>query len=347
MSPERSQQIEDAAGRWLVQRDSGEWSQQDEVAFEAWMSQAMAHRVAYWRLEDAWEKAHRLKALGAGIRSDEPPSPGYWNNSAVRAPRPGASGARPSGPRLRAWAATLMVVAIVGAATYLWQSAHRFRTDVGEVVSVPMSDGSKVTLNTASFIKVAITSSERRIELVHGEAFFEVAQEPARPFVVVAGDKRVIALGTKFSVRKAAGDPARPTQSDDIQIVVTEGAVRVEMLGPQGSQVLSQEPLTAGSLAWTEGKELTRRRAAREAAESLSWRSGTLVFRDVSLAQAAAQFNRYNERKIVIDDAEAADLRIAGSFRTTNAESFVDIIERGYPVRGIIHDDRIIIRSAR
>ena len=347
MSPERSQQIDDAAGRWLVQRDSGEWSPQDAAAFETWMSESMAHRVAYWRLEDAWEKAQRLKALGAGIRSEEPPPAGYWNISADRASRPEPVAPRRNAFRIRAWAASLAVVAIAGVAAYLWQSAHRFRTGVGEVVSVPIPDGSKVTLNTASAIKVAMTSRERRIELERGEAFFEVAQEPARPFVVVAGDKRVGAIGTKFSVRKAVVDPARPAQADDIQIVVTEGAVRVEAVGSQGSKLLSKEPLTAGSLAWTSGKELTRRQAAREAVESLSWRSGTLVFRDVSLAQAAAEFNRYNERKIVIDDAAAADLRIAGSFRTTSAESFVDIIERGYPVRGIVHDGKIVISSAK
>lgn len=336
-----------AAGQWLVKRDSGEWSPQDQAALEAWLGQSMAHQVAYWRLEDAWEKARRLEALGAGTRSDEPPPPGSWNISASHAPRAEAFATQPSRFGRRALAASLAVVAMVGVVTYLWLAAHRFRTDVGEVVSIPLSDGSRVTLNTASAIKIAITSTERRVELEQGEAFFDVAPEPARPFVVAAGDKRVIAVGTKFSVRKAANDPVHPVHADDIQIVVTEGAVHLEALGPRGLVPLSREPLTAGSLARTSGKELTRRRAMREAVESLSWRNGTLVFRDVSLAQAAAEFNRYNKRKIVIDDAAAADLRIAGSFRATNVESFVDIIERGYPVQGIVHEGDIVISIAR
>jgi len=90
----------------------------------------------------------------------------------------------------------------------------RYSTPVGEIASVPMRDGSKVTLNTDSQIRVTLTDSERRVDLKYGEAFFEVSKDPKRPFVVNAGGKRVIAVGTQFSVRRDA---------NDIQVVVTEG----------------------------------------------------------------------------------------------------------------------------
>ena len=343
MSTESTQQIEAAAGRWLARRDSDAWSAQDEADLQAWLDESMAHKVAYWRLEDGWEKALRLKALGAGIHSDQPPPPGHWNLSPFFQQRAATISRRRSTFRLgaRALAASLAAVAMLGTtAGYLWQTAGRFQTSVGSTASVPMPDGSKVTLNTNSVIRLAVNDKERRVELKQGEAFFDVAKDPSRPFVVNAGDKRVVAVGTKFSVRRDLGD------SGDIQVVVTEGAVRVESAGSAGTEPMTQQPLTAGSVARTAGhKLLIQHKQSREAEEELSWRTGTLIFRNISLAEAAAEFNRYNERKIVIEDPTAAGLRIAGSFRATNVESFVDIIERGYPVHVDLQKERIVVAA--
>ena len=111
----------------------------------------------------------------------------------------------------------MMTLGILG---YLWpHGGSSFRTAIGAITAVPMSDGSKVTLNTDSQIHIAVTGHERRINLGRGEAFFEVAKDPNRPFVVVAGHCRVVAVGTQFSVWREA---------DEVRVVVTEGRVRVE-----------------------------------------------------------------------------------------------------------------------
>jgi len=344
MSTERTQQIETEAGSWLVRRDSGNWSSRDETDFASWMNQSMAHRVAYWRMEDGWEKALRLKALGAGIHSDEPPPPGHWNLSPYfkRSEKAISHLQRSFRLRIRVLVASLAAVVVLATAGYLWQMAGRFQTAVGDIASVPMSDGSQVTLNTDSVIKLAINDKERGVELKHGEAFFEVARDPSRPFVVSVGNKRVIALGTKFSVRRDLN------KAGDIQVIVTEGAVRVESAGSNGTEILTQHPLAAGTVARTAGHKLImEHKQPREVEDTLSWRNGTLIFRDISLADAAAEFNRYNRRKIVIEDATAAGLRIAGSFRTTAIESFVDIIERGYPVHSELQNDKIVVAADR
>lgn len=329
------------------------------------MNESMAHSVAYWRLQDAWEGALRLKALGAGVHSENPPPSGQWNLSPFFSPpadrqRTQAIGRkrRTFGFRVRALAASIALTTATGAAGYLWLSANSFETPVGGIASLPMEDGSQVTLNTDSRIKVAISETERRIDLAHGEAFFEVAKDPKRPFVVNAGNKRVVAIGTSFSVRTGldkVGNDVRANQirtneiqANEIQVIVTEGAVRIESADGKDATEISAQPLTAGSIARTAGDKLVvRHKEAREAQEDLSWRTGVLVFRNTTLADAAAEFNRYNKRKILIEDPAAAALTVAGSFRSTNMDSFVEIIAKGYPVRV---DDRrgdFVMRTER
>lgn len=346
MSRESTQRIEEAAADWLARRDSEGWSECDQQAFDAWLRESTLHRVAFMRIESAWESALRLKALGAGIRSGHPPPPGEWNMSPFfteRAEGDSISGHVDSRPRfrIRALAASLVLASAIGFAWFFWPRSNNFETPLGAVASLPIADGSKVTLNTNSQIKVALTEKERRIDLKEGEAFFEVAKDPSRPFVVVVGDKRVIAVGTKFSVRRNLSD-----DSDDIQVVVTEGTVRVESESGEGVENISAQPLTAGMVARANRDGLmVQRKELPEAEEQLAWRSGVLVFRDVTLASAAAEFNRYNKRQIVIEDPGAAGLRVAGNFRTTNVDAFVRLLEQGYPVRTDSRDDEIVITA--
>jgi hypothetical protein len=119
-------------------------------------------------------------------------------------------------------AATVLLSVVAVGYIVFSQPGERYSTPVGGMASLPLQDGSHVTLNTASRVRVELTAGERRIDLDQGEAFFEVAKDKNRPFVVRAGDKRVIAVGTKFSVLR---------EDSDVRVVVTEGTVRVETIG--------------------------------------------------------------------------------------------------------------------
>jgi transmembrane sensor len=352
MSTESTKQIEAAAAEWLIRRDSQEWSSSDRVALEAWLNASTLHRVALLRLELAWEDTDRLKALAAGVRSDLPPPPGQWNltpffdqsdaeSSLARPPKKEPYWLR-KGFRLALAASVLLVVA---GGLYTYQAGiftgDRYTTPVGAIESVSITDGSKVTLNTDSQIRVSLTDTERRVELKHGEAFFEVAHDAKRPFIVRAGNKRVIAVGTKFSVRRDG--------NDDIQVVVTEGKVRIEGAreapGP-GAGGTANTFLTPGAIARASGGGvLVQRKTLPEAEEQLSWRSGILQFRNQTLADAIAEFNRYNSRKLVIDDPSIAALTIEGNFRSNNVDAFARLLETGYPIRLVDEGDRIILRS--
>jgi len=346
--------IERLAADWLARRDGGDWSTDDAAALEAWLAQDTSHRVAFVRLRAAWTHAGRLSALGAG-RTDGggPPPRGAWTSPHAREHGPAAAGEpdprplvfAPRRPPRKSRAGAFALAAALGtcmlAGGWAWRTfgvvdAASHATALGDVQAVPLADGSQATLASDSRIAVRLSRRERRIDLQRGEAYFEAARDPARPFVVEAGERRVVAVGTRFSVRR---------DGPDLRVVVTEGTVRLES-DPVDGRSHPAALLPAGSIAIARPDGvLVRSMPLQEAAQLVDWRSGLLFFRDTTLAEAATEFNRYNARKIVIGDAAVGDLRIGGSFRWANAEGFVRLLEQGFPVRAEYDRDRIVLHS--
>ncbi len=367
-----SREVERVAADSLARRDGGTWTEGDEVAFRDWQNESAAHRVAVIRLKSIWQHADRLQALGAGVPAGTIPPPGQWRISPLveRRPKVASAADAPDGPggngfEIKPGAAraasdvahgshamvpqpsgikSLLTAAVLLAAVsgmgwhYLTSGANTYRTAIGDMQAVHLADGSQVTLNTDSRIHVALGAAERRIDLDRGEAFFDVAKDPARPFVVRAGNKRVVAVGTKFSVLHATGG----ARIADVRIVVTEGVVRVEDLSRRGSAAPVR--LIAGNIAraGAAGVLVTENSVPR-AEQTLSWRSGYIMLRDTALADAVAEFNRYNERQLVLADPALADLRIGGNLRLTNLEAFVRVLEQGFPIRADRDGERIVL----
>jgi transmembrane sensor len=214
------------------------------------------------------------------------------------------------------------------------QSADQYVTAVGGLKTVKLADGSEVTLNTATRIRVYLRRRERRIDLASGEAYVIVAKDASRPFVINVADKAVTAVGTQFSVRRS---------STDIQVLVTEGRVRLSSSRAATSGLPTA--VDAGSVARTMNSEVLVRRASEiEADQLLSWRSGFVVFRDTPLADAVAEFNRYRLHKLVIADPALAAIRIGGKFRCTNVDAFLSLLQQGFPVTVEQADDHIILK---
>jgi transmembrane sensor len=344
---ESSEQIERRAATWLQKRDSGTWSGADQSQLDEWLRSSTAHRVAFLRLEAGWDEVNRLKALAAGLPRGKVPPVGAFDrgfDSARVDELPASLASRsgsPSRPFARPLALAASLVALCVGGYYFARTtlaSDQYQTPIGGVSSISLQDGSKVTLNTASRIRVRLTQDERRVDLAAGEAFFDVAKDTARRFVVSAGSKRVIAVGTQFSVRR---------DDDTLRVVVTEGVVHLEDVdtrppasGDAAAPVSTD--LAAGVVALTTGADTILKPASMQVAqELLSWRSGYLVFRDVTLADAIAEFNRYNERRIVIRDPEIADIHLSGRFRTHNFEAFARLLVQSFPIRAEFLPDRI------
>jgi transmembrane sensor len=172
------------------------------------------------------------------------------------------------------------------------------------------------------------------VDLESGETYFVVAKDGARPFVVYVGATQVKALGTEFSVRRA---------SEDLQVYVAVGRVALTT-SPEGASDDSVS-LEAGMAAKTVTSEaLVSQATPTQLEDALSWRTGFVTFHDAELTDAVAEFNRYRSRKIVIVDPTIASLRIAGKFRSSNAEAFLWLLKKGFPVTVEEQERRTVLK---
>jgi transmembrane sensor len=351
-------EIEDRATELLLKREGNEWGPADEGELSQWLEASTANRVAFLRAEAAWEGMGRLKALGAGLPRRVVPTP-----DALEAIQLGTAGEEPpakSAPASRramarrhraaiGIAASILVASGLLLASYhQWFAGEHYATAVGATASLPLEDGSRITLNTDSKVRVVFSERQRHIDLSQGEAFFEVAHDGHRPFVVQAGNRRIIAVGTQFSVRR---------EGDEVQVVVTEGRVRVDSGDVQSAEAsqpdtVSTSPaparvlLAAGGVARArKGDVVVKNHPLAEAEELIGWRSGDIYFRETRLADAVAEFNRYNARQIVIRDPSVATMQLTGKFRATNSDAFVSLLERTYGIEVERTDASILLGS--
>jgi transmembrane sensor len=329
VSPTPADAIAETAARWAARQAEAPLRGRELHAFEAWVKADPAHR-------DAFEKASAAYArVGAFASAPD-----------ILAMRREALALEGRQFRLRPWMA-LLAAACIGALVFLPfagreallpASAPRtameegaappaagrdhYATRVGERLTTTLSDGSTITLNTNSEIRVYYSDAVRRIELIRGQAFFAVARQSDRPFVVDAGARAVRALGTSFEVRR---------EDNALEVVLVEGRIAV---GERGA--IARGDLRR-AIELQAGEQLIAARDAYavapvDAERATSWRSGRILFSATPLSEAVAEINRYRLHPLVVDDEEVAEMVISGSFRTADAHSFGEAVAAGLPV---------------
>jgi transmembrane sensor len=342
-SQQTRDELEKAAATWIARRDGETWTSEDAASLDAWLAQSPGHRVAYYRLRAIWIQAGRLRAtrspsryrplavaagvllLLAGVIASF--QMGFFGSSTEAVPAVAQTIEAPPAGDGPATADAPAVVPSPPAPAATFQ--QRYVTALGASQAISLPDGSRVTLDTDSRIRVAMDGRSRTVQLDHGQAYFEVAKDPLRPFVVRAAGLDVIAVGTAFSVRRVASE---------VRVVVAEGAVRLEGKGL----------LPAGGIARVEGATVQIHHAQpMEVERNLSWRGGVLTFRHTALSEAAAEFNRYGVRPIVIADPAIGALELGGVFRTNDVEGFVHLLERTFPISAALHPDRIELTARK
>ena len=293
-------EIEAQAVEWIERRDFGTWGEADDEALETWLSKSLHHRVAFDRLDLGWQRTERLTVLRQS--SPNPSDP--------------VSGRRVRRNPIRILFLGAAVCASL-AGWFLFPTDRQFTyaTSIGGREIVRLVDGSQIELNTDTTIRILDRTDRREVWLDRGEAYFQVVHDAAHPFVVNAGARRVTDLGTKFLLRR---------DYDRLKVAVSEGGVRLESEAPS----LHPQSVTLGlgdvAIATPAGLSI-KTETTTALTNDLSWREGILIFHHRRLADAAAEFNRYNHKQIVIADPAIADLEIGGTFPTTDVDGFAEV----------------------
>jgi len=290
MTRQTATQIEREASEWLMRIDREGPTPELRAALEVWLAGDRRRRGAWLQAEAAWAMLDGLGAVGDDIGE--------------QAPR------RFGRRRMLAGAAAALAASLAGG-FFLRPGEDRYVTEVGEIRQVPLADGSSAAINTNSRLAVVYAPARRTVRLESGEAFFQVARDPARPFMVEAGRVRAMAIGTAFSVRR---------RDDGADVMVTEGVVEAWADGAEGNRVR----LTAGQRAFIANNAAIVEPPPVPSGvdRALAWRSGQIDLAGETLRHATDEFNRYNRRQIVIADPRLAGERFYGIFRTDDPEGF-------------------------
>jgi transmembrane sensor len=205
------------------------------------------------------------------------------------------------------------------------------RTELGEQRSVALADGSIVTLNTLSEATVRFDRSTREVTLVSGEAMFDVASDPDRPFVVHTGSMSMTAIGTRFVVYR---------KRNSTRLAVVEGVVEAVPNRFPGQALLVEAG--RGVVATTEGLVFTDARFDVETA--IAWTDRRLIFDGAPLAEVVGEFNRYNRTPLVIEDTELANRAITTVFNAHDVGALIGFLQLEPDVEVEYGDDAVRIR---
>jgi len=317
-----SRAVDDAAAQWAARVDRGELTPQDERALEEWLSSDPRHLGAFAKARAISVHLERARALGAQFEPERfigAETAVSMGRRAVLLGGIAAAAASIGGIAVgwKVWQANpslpqaqLRSTAVGRAAL---STARNFSTRLGETRVIPLEDGSVVTLNTASAVFITYTSSRRAVVLVAGEALFDVEKDRNRPFVVLAHDTEIRAVGTSFTVQSLPQQPVR--------VLVREGVVEVDhprLAGVPPVRVAANSRIVAAS-----GEPIIPKPVApQEIDRELVWRVGRLAFEGETLAEAAEKFARYSETRILIEDASLAGERITGLFVSNDPVGF-------------------------
>ena len=296
-------QLHATAQAWVVRLTSGDASPADVEAARAWCRQHPDHQRAFVEARRLWQLAGHMS-----VPLEQPKAPRAWR-----------------------WATAAVLVIAVGlglAHQQAWDADYR--TGHGEQRRIALADGSQVLLDSDSAVDVSLRDDRREIVLRKGEALFEVAHDPQRPFRVEAGAVSATALGTVYAVRR---------QESGVQVTVAQGRVAVQ---GDGADVT----LAAGEqVAWRGGA--LQARESVDTGKVLAWRDGRLVFEMTPLADVLAELQRYRPGFLLIGDDSLRGLKVSGTFRLDRLDEALGTLEQAFALRVERYTDYVLVFRGR
>ncbi len=303
--------IDAVAAEWIAREDRGALTVEEIAERDAWIAADRRHLGAYARMRAIMAHSDRL-----------------YRGEVAHAKAPPRARRRWVG-RLSALAAVLVLG--LGAGIQAW-NAGVHATRVGEIDRLALEDGSTVTLNTDSRIRVSFDAHGRRIELLRGEAMFDVAKDKSRPFVVTAGGTSVTAVGTSFLVRRAP---------EEVGVLVREGIVSVRKDDDAPRKLVANDRMLMPKQARVVVDRVDDAQVGRE----LAWREGMIAFNGETMEEVANEFARYSDIRIRIDDPVVARRRVVGLFSATDPIGFSRAIAQGMHFDVAVAEREVAIRA--
>lgn len=322
-NPVSSDSVSDQANAWFARLQADDVSADERSRFQAWYKAQPEHAEAYDKTRKLWSLL-QLPAEQVYQRL-QAENPGGESGQSYDAIQPAAAAptqlpaSNKPGPRL-AVLGCLSLLLLAG-----WQFPKQlqnwrsdYHTAAGQQLSVELADGSRLMLNTDTALAVRFSESQRRIELLRGEAYFQVAPNKQRPFIVDGGDAEARAVGTAFSVRK---------QAENLRVAVSEGIVKVSA-DSASTLVRAEQQVDV---------EPKRIQPVQQVAidDALAWQRRQVVFNRRPLAEVLDEVNRYRSGRIVAVNPALAERVLSGVFNIGNAGAVVDALQATLPVKAI------------
>lgn len=345
-------QIYEEASAWFVEYRAGDLDESARRDFDKWLRKSPEHLTAYLEIAAIWCEGSSLdprrrwdaESLIAQAREEPDNVVALWGTSVVPmleesvSPAPAIEGvALPRASSRRRFfalaASAAALVAIGGTCAWLAYSSPEYSTTIGEQRSIELADGSTVSMNSKSRVRVRYSKGERAVDLLEGQALFHVAKDGARPFVVSADGTRVRAVGTQFDVYERRSGTVVTVLEGEVAVlapVVTEA--RRPAPGAAVLDVPATISVSAGEQVTVTSK-LTRKADHADVAAATAWTERRIVFESATLSDVAEEFNRYNERQLVIQDPQLYDFHISGAFSSTDPDSLIRFLRERPGVR--------------
>jgi transmembrane sensor len=340
------------AAQWSLELSCGEVAAERIAHWQQWLAASEANRAAFDRIQSTWCAIDRCATEAVEWPSDaEVASDSYDGSDSVSDWRARAA-SKPSGHRGRAWSArawrrpwltiglaasavaaltALAVFPVIRSMQVTPPAVTVVETASGENRDVPLGDGSVVSAGAQSVLWATLTRDSREVTLERGEAFFRVAKDPARPFIVKVGTTTVAAVGTAFNVRRAG---------ERVVVGVSEGIIKVEARVAAAQSTLQPQRAVIRAARLTVGQQLSIDATSGNARIQLvdpiriaAWRQGVLQYRKEPLRSVVADVTRYSARNIVIANPQIADLHVTGTVFANDVESWLQSLETALPVR--------------
>ncbi|MFL6547741.1 MAG: FecR family protein [Povalibacter sp.] len=300
------------AAAWLARLRSEERTGQDERGFRAWLAESEDNREAF----DATNSVFDMAGAADRDRLMRDAAPPVTRRRVLQA------------------GFGMAAASVAGIALYL-RAGTTYATEIGEQRKVSLEDGTLVSLDTDTEIHVSMDDESRRVKLRRGRAHFDVADDPARPFEVIAGDQSLTASRAHFDVSR---------DGPVVSVLLEEGPVSIAPTDELKRMPVPRVVAPGQLLVVAADRVIRQERPVM--ANAIAWRHGRLAFFEEPLAEAVAEMNRYTRRPIVILDPQIGQMPISGNYSVGDAEAFATSISVLLPIKVGLERERVTLRAA-